>query len=56
MHPSQKGNYRSWENKRIEGIKQIEKYKKLNDIKELNNLHSYLIISDGEKLEIIEVE
>jgi hypothetical protein len=50
-----KGLKGSWEDKKIEGIAQIERYKKLNDIKNLKNLHSYLIISDGNDLEIIEV-
>jgi hypothetical protein len=45
----------SWKNKKIEGISQVERYKRLSDIKDLKNLHSFLIISDGENLKLIEV-
>jgi hypothetical protein len=55
MHPSQKGNYRSWEDKKEEGIEQIKSYLRLDEIKNLENLKSYLIISDIDNLEIIEV-
>jgi len=45
-----------WEKKKEEGISQIKRYKQLKDIKNLKNLYSYLIISDGNGLEVIEVE
>jgi len=45
-----------WNDKKEEGIKQIKKYQKLKDIKDLNNLYSYLIISDGDEVEIVGVD
>jgi len=52
----QKEGNKSWENKKEEGINQIKGYLQLPDIKKLKNLRSYLIVSDGDELEIIEVE
>ena len=56
---AKKGDNNSWENKREEGIEQIKGYLKLNDIKEIEKispLFSYLIIADGERVEIVEVK
>ncbi|MBL0708032.1 MAG: PD-(D/E)XK nuclease domain-containing protein, partial [Sulfurimonas sp.] len=44
-----------YEDKKKEGIVQIKGYLQLPAIKSLKNLQSYLIISNGEKLEIVEV-
>ena len=44
-----------WQQKKQQGIAQIHGYLKLPDIKPLENLKSYLIISDGERLEMLEV-
>ena len=47
-----------WKAKRKEGIEQIKGYLKLKDIKEIEKispLFSYLIIANGEKVEILEV-
>ena len=48
-----------WKAKRNEGIEQVKGYLKLKDIKEIEKispLFSYLIIADGEKVEIVEVK
>ena len=50
-----KGIKGDWSKKNKEGLAQVKKYKKLKDIKNIENLYSYLIISDGDNLEIIEV-
>ena len=50
--------YKEWEEKKKEGIEQIEGYLKLPDIIEIQKvlpLYSYLIIADGKRVEIIEV-
>ena len=48
-----------WEKKKIEGINQIRGYLQLDEIKKINKelgLYSYMIIADGDKVEIIEVK
>ena len=49
-----------WDKKEQEGIKQIQGYLQLDDIQNIaspkNNLKSYLIISDGDDLNMIRVE
>jgi len=47
---------KDWEQKKQQGIEQIKHYLTLDDIKTLNNLKSYLIISNGDSLEMISVE
>jgi len=42
--------------KEQQGIKQIEGYLTLPDIKVLKNLKSYLIITEGDCLEIIKIK
>ena len=46
---------KDWEQKKLQGIEQIRGYLKLDDIKDLKNLKSYLIISNGEQLEMLKV-
>jgi len=56
---AKKDDDNSWENKKKEGINQIKRYLQLKEIKEVEKvlpLFSYLIIADGEKVEIIEVK
>jgi hypothetical protein len=56
---AKKDDDNSWENKKKEGINQIKRYLQLKEIKEVEKvlpLSSYLIIADGEKVEIIEVK
>ncbi len=50
------GSKNGWEQKKQQGIKQIQGYLKLEDIKQLENLKSYLIISNGDELEMVLVE
>jgi hypothetical protein len=45
----------NWDSKRKEGIEQIKGYLELEDIKKMKNLYSFLIIADGERVEIVEV-
>jgi len=50
--------YKDWNTKKEEGINQIKGYLQLDEIKKINEelqLCSYLIIADGDKVEIIEV-
>jgi len=51
-----KKDNKDFESKKKEGINQIKEYLKLEEIKKLKNLHSYLIISNGNDLDIIEVK
>ena len=44
-----------WEQKKQQGIEQIHSYLQLTDIQQLDNLKSYLILSNGDALEMIEV-
>jgi hypothetical protein len=53
---AKKGVKNSFKEKKEEGFKQVKKYQQLEEIKNIKNLYSYLIISDGNELEIIEVE
>jgi hypothetical protein len=56
---AKKDDDNSWENKKKEGINQIKRYLQLKEIKEVEKvlpLFSYLIIADGEKVEIVEVK
>jgi hypothetical protein len=46
----------NYEKVKQDGINQIKDYLALSDIKELENLQSYLIVSDGTKLEMVKVE
>ncbi len=46
----------NWEQKKQQGIKQIQGYLQLADIKPLKNLKSYLIISNGDDLEMLLVD
>ncbi|MFK5987080.1 MAG: AAA family ATPase, partial [Pseudomonadota bacterium] len=45
-----------WEQNKKEGIEQIQGYLKLDDIKRLENLKSYLIISNGDELDMVLVK
>ncbi len=47
---------KDWEQKKQQGIEQIKGYLKLKDIRSLKNLKSYLVISNGDKLEMLLVE
>ena len=50
--------YKDWNTQKEEGINQIKGYLQLDEIKKINEelqLCSYLIIADGDKVEIIEV-
>ncbi len=46
----------NWNLKREEGIEQIKGYLELEDIKKIKNLYSFLIIADGDRVEIVEVK
>ncbi len=45
-----------WEQKKQQGIKQIQGYLHLDNIKPLKNLKSYLILSNGDDLEMVLVD
>ena len=47
---------KDWEQKKQQGIKQIQGYLQLEDIQGLENLKSYLILSNGDELEMIAVK
>jgi hypothetical protein len=47
------GTSNNWEQKKQQGIKQIQGYLQLADINPLKNLKSYVIISNGEDLEMV---
>ena len=46
---------KDWAQKKQQGIEQIKAYLKLDDIQSLTNLKSYLIIANGDELEMIAV-
>jgi hypothetical protein len=52
-----KSDPNSWDNKKNEGIEQIKGYLELDDIKNIEGppLFAYLIIADGERVEIVKV-
>ncbi len=43
---------KDWEQKKQQGIQQVKGYLQLDDIKALSKLKSYVIISDGDKLQL----
>jgi hypothetical protein len=51
-----KDGEQGWQRKREQGVKQVQEYLDLEDVRSMPKLRAYLLVTDGSKVEAVEVE